>query len=126
MLETCFSRGCCERRFPPIGAWLTFEIYLGAEEVELDEKLLRELSFQARGDLAPMAAFFGGCKLHLPTNNFNLIERTESPELIKSAEGVTLTLNSGCTGSFKVCLRKVSPDRAMALLRLSRVTAYFH
>lgn len=32
----------------------------GAEEVELDEKLLRELSYQARGDLAPMAAFFGG------------------------------------------------------------------
>ena len=30
------------------------------ETVELDEKLLRELSYQARGDLAPMAAFFGG------------------------------------------------------------------
>ena len=30
------------------------------EKVEFDEKLLRELSFQARGDLAPMAAFFGG------------------------------------------------------------------
>ena len=30
------------------------------EKAELDEKLLRELSFQARGDLAPMAAFFGG------------------------------------------------------------------
>lgn len=30
------------------------------EEVELDEKLLKELSYQARGDLAPMAAFFGG------------------------------------------------------------------
>lgn len=27
---------------------------------DLDEKLLRELSYQARGDLAPMAAFFGG------------------------------------------------------------------
>lgn len=32
----------------------------GEEKVELDEKLLRELSYQARGDLAPMAAFFGG------------------------------------------------------------------
>jgi len=32
----------------------------GNEKVELDEKLLRELSYQARGDLAPMAAFFGG------------------------------------------------------------------
>ena len=32
----------------------------GTEEVEIDEKLLRELSHQARGDLAPMAAFFGG------------------------------------------------------------------
>ena len=32
----------------------------GNEKVELDEKLLRELSYQAQGDLAPMAAFFGG------------------------------------------------------------------
>lgn len=32
----------------------------GEDKVELDEKLLRELSFQARGDLSPMAAFFGG------------------------------------------------------------------
>ena len=32
----------------------------GEEPVELDEKLLKELSYQARGDLAPMAAFFGG------------------------------------------------------------------
>ena len=30
------------------------------EKVELDEKLMRELSYQARGDLAPLAAFFGG------------------------------------------------------------------
>jgi ubiquitin-activating enzyme E1 len=29
-------------------------------EVEIDEKLLKELSYQARGDLSPMAAFFGG------------------------------------------------------------------
>ena len=32
----------------------------GEEKVELDEKLIRELSFQARGDLTPMAAVFGG------------------------------------------------------------------
>ena len=32
----------------------------GDDKVDLDEKLLRELSYQARGDLAPMAAFFGG------------------------------------------------------------------
>lgn len=32
----------------------------GGEEVELDEKLIRELSYQARGDLSPMAAFYGG------------------------------------------------------------------
>jgi ubiquitin-activating enzyme E1 len=32
----------------------------GDEKVELDQKLLKELSYQARGDLAPMAAFFGG------------------------------------------------------------------
>jgi len=29
-------------------------------EVEIDEKLIKELSFQARGDLSPMAALFGG------------------------------------------------------------------
>ncbi|KAL6886278.1 hypothetical protein HDV57DRAFT_490091 [Trichoderma longibrachiatum] len=29
-------------------------------EIDIDEKLLKELSFQARGDLSPMAAFFGG------------------------------------------------------------------
>lgn len=29
-------------------------------DVEIDEKLLKELSFQAQGDLNPMAAFFGG------------------------------------------------------------------
>ncbi len=29
-------------------------------DVELDEKLLTELSYQAKGDLSPMAAFFGG------------------------------------------------------------------
>lgn len=32
----------------------------GKDKIELDEKLLRELSYQARGDLGPMAAFFGG------------------------------------------------------------------
>jgi ubiquitin-activating enzyme E1 len=32
----------------------------GDGKVELDEKLIRELSYQARGDLSPMAAFFGG------------------------------------------------------------------
>ena len=32
----------------------------GGDRVELDETLLRELSYQAQGDLAPMAAFFGG------------------------------------------------------------------
>lgn len=29
-------------------------------DVEVDEKLIQELSFQAQGDLSPMAAFFGG------------------------------------------------------------------
>ncbi|KAF2108059.1 hypothetical protein BDV96DRAFT_588146 [Lophiotrema nucula] len=32
----------------------------GDEHVELDEKLIKELSYQARGDLSPVAAFFGG------------------------------------------------------------------
>lgn len=30
------------------------------EKAELDEKVITELSYQARGDLSPMAAFFGG------------------------------------------------------------------
>ena len=32
----------------------------GEDKVEVDEKLITELSYQARGDLSPMAAFFGG------------------------------------------------------------------
>ena len=32
----------------------------GEDKVELDEKVLRELSYQAQGDLAPINAFFGG------------------------------------------------------------------
>ena len=32
----------------------------GDDGVELDEKIIKELSYQARGDLSPMAAFFGG------------------------------------------------------------------
>ena len=32
----------------------------GKDEIELDEKVILELSYQARGDLSPMAAFFGG------------------------------------------------------------------
>lgn len=44
------------------------EVFKHAQEIaktqqeppELDEKLIKELSYQARGDLSPMAAFFGG------------------------------------------------------------------
>jgi ubiquitin-activating enzyme E1 len=32
----------------------------GADKLEIDEKLIKELSYQARGDLSPVAAFFGG------------------------------------------------------------------
>lgn len=32
----------------------------GEEKVELDEKVIKELAYQARGDLSPMAAFYGG------------------------------------------------------------------
>lgn len=32
----------------------------GDDKIELSEKLIHELSYQARGDLSPMAAFFGG------------------------------------------------------------------
>jgi ubiquitin-activating enzyme E1 len=30
------------------------------KDIELDEKLIKELSYQARGDISPIAAFFGG------------------------------------------------------------------
>lgn len=42
-----------------LGSAQAFAKSQGAE-VEFDEKLLKELSYQARGDLNPMAAFFGG------------------------------------------------------------------
>lgn len=32
----------------------------GEEKVEIDENIIKELSYQAQGDLSPMAAFFGG------------------------------------------------------------------
>lgn len=32
----------------------------GEDKVELDEKIIKELAYQAQGDLAPMDAFFGG------------------------------------------------------------------
>ncbi|OOQ88058.1 Ubiquitin-activating enzyme E1 1 [Penicillium brasilianum] len=32
----------------------------GEEKIELDEKIIKELSYQAQGDLNPLAAFFGG------------------------------------------------------------------
>lgn len=32
----------------------------GEDQVELDEKLIKELSYQARGDISPVAAFYGG------------------------------------------------------------------
>jgi len=34
------------------------ELNVGEDKIDLDEKVLRELSYQARGDLSPMAAFF--------------------------------------------------------------------
>ncbi|KAM0298515.1 hypothetical protein HYE67_006158 [Fusarium culmorum] len=42
-----------------LGAAKTFAEQEGLE-IELDEKLLKELSYQAQGDLNPMAAYFGG------------------------------------------------------------------
>ncbi|KAF2738930.1 ubiquitin-activating enzyme E1 [Polyplosphaeria fusca] len=39
---------------------LSQEIASKGEEVELDEKLIKELSYQARGDVSPIAAFYGG------------------------------------------------------------------
>ena len=46
---------------PLLALWLSLHpIHVSVTEIEFDEKLLKELSYQATGDLTSMAAFFGG------------------------------------------------------------------
>ncbi|KAI9758247.1 MAG: E1 ubiquitin-activating protein [Candelina submexicana] len=85
----------------------------GDDKVELDEKVLRELSYQARGDLNPMAAFFGGIaaqevlksvsgKFH-PIVQWLYFDSLESlPTSIKRSEEVCKPLNTRYDGQIAV------------------------
>ncbi|MCJ1454324.1 E1 ubiquitin-activating protein [Mycoblastus sanguinarius] len=85
----------------------------GNEKVELNEKLLRELSYQARGDLAPMAAFFGGLaaqevlksvsgKFH-PIVQWLYFDSLESlPSSVKRSEELCKPLNTRYDGQIAV------------------------
>jgi ubiquitin-activating enzyme E1 len=85
----------------------------GEEKVELDEKLIRELSYQARGDLSPMAAFFGGLAaqevLKSVSGKFNPIvqwiyfDSLESlPESVKRSEELCQPTNTRYDGQIAV------------------------
>lgn len=83
------------------------------DEVELNEKLLRELSYQARGDLGPMAAFFGGLaaqevlkavsgKFH-PIVQWLYFDSLESlPTSVKRSEELCRPLNTRYDGQIAV------------------------
>jgi ubiquitin-activating enzyme E1 len=82
-------------------------------EVELDEKVLLELSYQAQGDLSPMAAFFGGLaaqevlkavsgKFH-PINQYLYFDSLESlPTNSARSEELCKPLNSRYDGQIAV------------------------
>ncbi|KAI9690628.1 MAG: SPS-sensor component ptr3 [Bogoriella megaspora] len=83
------------------------------EKVELDEKVIKELSYQARGDLSPMAAFFGGLaaqevlksvsgKFH-PIKQWLYFDSLESlPESTKRSEELCKPLNTRYDGQLAV------------------------
>lgn len=89
--------------------------FISAEglEVEVDEKLLTELSYQARGDLSPMAAFFGGLaaqevlkavsgKFH-PIFQWLYFDSLESvPTSVQRSEELCKPLNSRYDGQIAV------------------------
>jgi ubiquitin-activating enzyme E1 len=82
-------------------------------EIELDENLLKELSYQAQGDLSPMAAFFGGLaaqevlkavsgKFH-PINQWLYFDSLESlPSNYKRSEALCAPTNSRYDGQIAV------------------------
>lgn len=85
----------------------------GEDKVELDDKVLRELSYQARGDLCPMAAFFGGLaaqealkavsgKFH-PIKQWLYFDSLESlPTSVKRSEELCKSQNSRYDGQIAV------------------------
>ncbi|KAK0621551.1 hypothetical protein B0T17DRAFT_534390 [Bombardia bombarda] len=82
-------------------------------DIEFDDKLLRELSFQATGDLSPMAAFFGGLaaqevlkavsgKFH-PVKQYMYFDSLESlPTSVKRSEELCKPLGSRYDGQIAV------------------------
>jgi ubiquitin-activating enzyme E1 len=82
-------------------------------DVEIDERLLKELSYQAQGDLSPMAAFFGGLaaqevlkavsgKFH-PIQQWMYLDSLESlPTSSKRSEELCRPLNSRYDGQIAV------------------------
>ncbi|KAA8570690.1 hypothetical protein EYC84_000088 [Monilinia fructicola] len=82
-------------------------------EIEVDEKLIAELSYQAQGDLNPMAAFFGGLaaqevlkaisgKFH-PIKQWMYFDSLESlPAKFKRTEETCKPLNSRYDGQIAV------------------------
>ena len=85
----------------------------GTDKMELDEKILRELSYQARGDISPIAAFFGGLaaqevlkaisgKFH-PIVQWLYFDSLESlPTSVKRSEELCRPLNSRYDGQIAV------------------------
>ncbi|KAI9679243.1 MAG: E1 ubiquitin-activating protein [Caeruleum heppii] len=87
------------------------------DKLELDEKLLRELSYQAQGDLSPMAALFGGLAaqevLKAASGKFNPIQQwlhfdsLESlPTQVERSEELCQPLQSRYDGQIAVFGRK--------------------
>lgn len=81
-------------------------------EIEIDEKLLKELSYQAQGDLSPMAAFFGGLaaqevlkavsgKFH-PIQQWMYLDSLESLPTFKRSEELCRPLGSRYDGQIAV------------------------
>ena len=82
-------------------------------DVDIDEKLIQELSFQAQGDLSPMAAFFGGLaaqevlkavsgKFH-PISQWLYFDSLESlPTNYKRSEELCAPINSRYDGQIAV------------------------
>lgn len=82
-------------------------------DIEIDKKLLGELSYQAQGDLSPMAAFFGGLAAQevlkavsgkfMPINQWLYFDSLESlPENSARSEELCKPLNSRYDGQIAV------------------------
>ncbi|OQD76485.1 hypothetical protein PENDEC_c004G05876 [Penicillium decumbens] len=70
------------------------------EKVELDEKIIKELSYQARGDLNPLASFFGGIAaqeiLKAVSGKFNPIQQWMYFDSLESLPSSTTRSEESC------------------------------